>query len=299
MTDKSSYPVYRNDLSYKALQNIDPSRAIWQDKQVEDDFNVDTDTLEYRIKMCRREKYDNIDLSRLTPKIVADFFESDFYARHKTHILHLFMSYSKIRTLPDISDMTSLETLDIANNELGAIPKLPKSITEVIAHDNKLSYFTNDVPKLLRLDLSNNKITKLGQYDNLRKLYISNNCIHSIYCVYPHLEELICSKNPISQLPDMPRLVHLECSDTSIHRIFDYMNLRYIISDRSSLSKLERIPKLERLEIIDSQVTNLSYFPTLKSILISAKSKISASPEYRITGFSENKAADIYDIEFR
>jgi len=299
MADKSSYPVYRNDLNYKGLQNIDPSRAIWQDEQVKNDFNIDTDTLEYRIKICRHEKYDNIDLSRLNQEIITDFFESDFYNRHKIHILHLFMSHSKIHTLPDISDMTSLETLDIAHNEIVTMPKLPKSITEVIAHDNKLSYFTNDVPNLLRLDLSNNKITKLGQYDSLCKLYISNNSIHSIYCVYPHLKELICCKNPISQLPDMPQLVYLECSDTSIHRIFDYMNLKWIISNRSSLNKIDRVPRLETLEIIDSKVTDLNYFPTLKSILISAKSKISASHQYKIASFIENKVGNVYDIEFR
>lgn len=299
MTDNSSYPVYRNDISYKSLQNIDPSRAIWQDKDVENDFHIDTDSLEYRIKMCRHEKYDNIDLSRLSQKLVTDFFDSDFYKKHKTHILHLFMSYSKIHTLPDISEMTSLETLDISNNEVTIIPNLPPSITEVIANNNKLSYFTNCAPNLLRLDLSNNQLTKLGKYDNLYKLYIRNNKLHSLYCVYPRLKELICCKNPISQLPDMPQLVYLECSDTSVHQIFDYMNLKYIIANKSTLSKIDRVPRLETLEIIDSNITNLNYFPSLESILISANSKIHVSHEYRIISFSESTASDVYNIIFK
>ena len=294
--DKRSYPVYRNDLMYKSLQNIDPKRAIWQDKEVEKDFNMDTDSLAYRIKMCRDEKYDNIDLSRLNQDTVTDFFESEFYKRHKAHILHLFMSFSKISTLPNLTDMTSLETLDIANNELIDIPKLPPSITEVIAHNNNLTQFTNNAPNLLRLDLSDNKISKLGEYNSLQKLFISNNNVHNLYCKYPNLKELICCNNPISQLPEMPELLHLECSDTSIHQIFDFMNLRYVISNRSSLSKIDRVPRLETLEIIGSNVTNLKYFPNLKVLLFNNKSKILISEQYKLESVSMNNTQDVFEV---
>lgn len=298
MKNNHQYPVYRNDLKYKSLQNIDPSRAIWQDKDVENDFNKDTDSLDYRIQMCRQEKYDNIDLARLNQQIITDFFESDFYKRHKSDIIHLFMSYSKIHTIPSLSDMTSLETLDISHNEITEIPELPPSITEVIAHDNKLTHFTNSAPNLLRLDLSNNKINKLGEYNKLQKLYINNNKLYNLYCTYPNMRELVCCNNPISQLPDMPLLSHLECSDTSIHQIFDFMNLRSIISNRSSLSKIDRVPKIETLEIIGSQVKNLKFFPNLKVILFNKQSQILISEQYTVVSATSNKTNDVFEVRF-
>jgi len=286
--DDRPYPVYRNDIKFKKYQNIDPKRAIWMGDNVEKDFKtLDTDSVNYRIKMCRQEKYDNIDLSRLNQKDIDIFF-----------ILHVFMSNSNIHHIPNLTDMKSLETLDISHNELQELPEIPPSVTELMANNNKLKALEINMDNVLRVDVSHNKLTKLPNLKSAKTIYVSNNKISTMYCKYDFVKDMKCCDNPISQLPEMVNIRSLNCSRTKICQIFDYMNLSQIISNDSNLSKLDRIPQLESLEIIRTKINELKYFPNLKTLIFNKESDIEISDQYTIRSALKNKK-NIFEVSFK
>lgn len=296
--DGRPYPVYRNDIKFKKYRNIDPKRAIWIGDGVEKDFNeVNTDGLDYRIKQCRKEKYDSIDLSHLTQDIVSSFFESEFFKRHAKDIHHLFINNSNVSELHDLNELNSLETLDISYNNLIKLPELPSSLTELVANNNRLKALESSLENLLRLDISHNKITNFSKFDKIKTINISHNKISTIYCKYDNVTNMICSNNPISQLPEMPKLKSLDCSNTNICQIFDFMNLTNIISNNSNLSKLERIPRLESLEVIQTKIDKLKYFSSLKVLIINESSNITISDDYKV--LSAIKVNNALEVKFK
>lgn len=295
---KRKYPVYRNDIKFKKLRDIDPEFAIWADKDVEKDFKeMDTDSLEYRIKICRMEKYNVMDLSRLDPEIIEAFFECSFYDRHKSDIIHMFMNHSNISSLPSLRDMTSLETLDVSGNYLRELPEMPDSLTELLVPGNLLRSINVRLPHILRLNVSDNQITKIPELNSVRRLYIENNDVSSLNCSYPRLRDFRCSKNPISQLPEMDKLEYLECSKTGVHRIFDYMQLKHIVCNDSHIDKIERVPRIETLEIIRTKIKNLKYFPNLKTLLFNKESDIEISGRYKVKSAVSTKK-NIFEVRF-
>jgi Leucine-rich repeat (LRR) protein len=285
------YPVYRNDIKYKKYKNIDPNKALWSDKDVEKDFyETNTDSLAYRIKLCKLEKYDNIDLSYLNQNDIDNFFLDSFFINNKDKIKHLFINDCKIYFLSDLNSMTSLETLDISNNELTELPNLPQSLTELVANNNKLNTVNNiDLPNIIRLDLSHNNLTKLPPFNSVQKLYINNNNISSMNCKYNNLKELNCSNNSIFQLPEMNNISILDCSNTKVRQIFDYMNLTDIVCNNSIITKLERIPRLEFLQIVDTKIEKLDYFHNLRVLIFNKYNNIKISSKYNVVDAICNK----------
>ena len=297
--DTRPYPVYRNDLKFKQLQNINPKRAIWMGDKVEQDFKtLDADSIDYRIKMCRQEKYDNIDLSRLNQKAIDDFFNSDFYRRHMKDILHIFMNNSNVHFIPNLANMTALETLDVSHNELLELPEVSSSLTELMANNNKIKALEINLDSILRINVSHNKITKLPNLKSAKTIYVSNNKISTMYCKYDCVKDMNCSDNPVSQLPEMINIRSLNCSRTKICQIFDYMNLINIISNDSNLSKLDRIPRLESLEIIRTKINKLKYFHNLKTLVFNKESNIEISDNYTVLSALKNKK-NIFEVSFK
>jgi Leucine-rich repeat (LRR) protein len=299
--DRSKYIVYRNDIKFKNYRKIDPEKAIWASDNVKKDFmKYDTDKLEYRLKECRREKYQLLDLSHTTPDVVNEFFSSDFYKRHIDDIQHLCMSHSNLSELPDLHNLINLETVDISANDLTEIPKLPGSILELIANDNKIESLNKDkeMNNLTVLNVSHNRIKKIPKLKKVRKLNISHNRITTLSDSYPNVVEFICDNNKnIIQLPGMPKVESLDCSDTKVTQIFDYMNLKYIIWNRCNINKLKRVPQLDTLEIIDTNLDNLDYFPNLKTLYFSKSTKFLISDEYTVKSTHMNKK-NIYNVYF-
>jgi len=285
----NKYPVYRNDIKYKKYNNIDPKYAIWADKDIEKDFHeTDTDSLEYRIKLCKLEKYDNIDLSYLEPNDISLFF-SDYLCKSNCNIKHLFMNDCNIDVLPNLNSLSSLETLDISNNKLKNLTNLPQSLTELIASNNKLSNINAKLPNVIRLDLSHNCLTKIPQLNSVQKLYINNNNISSMFCQYNNLKELYCTNNPLFQLPEMINITTLNCSNTKVRQIYDYMNLKDLVCNNSFITKLERLPQLQSLQIVNTEIEKLEYFHNLKILIFNKDKNIKISSKYNIIDAICNK----------
>ena len=65
MTTKK-YIVYENDLKYKQKRNLDKSKIIWYDDNLNYLYsNVDLDTFEYRLAESKKNEYMYLDITNM------------------------------------------------------------------------------------------------------------------------------------------------------------------------------------------------------------------------------------------
>ena len=140
MNTDSEYYITKNDLKYKKLRNLDKSKISNLDKN-NDNYdkeldklfeNNNFDTIEYRIEECVKDGKKILDLKYLElkdfPKLSHDLIRS---------IEELYISNNELEYLPDIDNFINLKILDIAENKLRKIGKLPPKLIELCCFENK------------------------------------------------------------------------------------------------------------------------------------------------------------------
>lgn len=295
--DKRKYIVYRNDIKYKKYRNIDPNRAIWEEDVKHDFNNIDTDSLEYRINECEKEKYVILDLSYTDKNCFIKLKLHSKYKYIENNLQHLFAEHSNIEIIPDLNEMTKLETLDISFNNLSNLPKLPKSLVELVVNNNKISQFKNELPNLKRLKVSNNNIASIIYNDSLESIYLNNNPI-SYICELPKLYYMNISGTKIDNLYRLPLLKFLNCSKTLIKKIPEMKSLIYLICTNSEVADISELQTLETLEISNSKIIIIHYMEKLKKLIYFDNGKIKLSSKYKIYNFKQNRN-DIIEVNFK
>src|ERR1700744_5638323 len=101
--------------------------------------------------------------------------------RQIPNLRFLYCDHNKLKELPDLSFLSSLEILTCCYNELNELPNLPI---------------------------------------NLKHLTCSNNQLKSIPNLPPNLKNLYCSENEIAKLPDLPvTLIQFDCSNNKLKKL--------------------------------------------------------------------------------
>ena len=296
--DTRKYTVYRNDIKYKRFKLINPKRAEWESEKIKDDFhNKDTDGIDYRIEDCIREKGQTLDLSNMRKDCFDKLFKHEKFNDLKGDIIHIFASDSNIRSIDqDLRILTKLQTLDLSNNSLKKLPKLPRTITELIVKNNKLIELSQDLPLLERLHCNNNKITEIKYTRTLQNLSIRENPIEDIPdlpCVY----FLDVSITKVKKLGYYPSLVHFECEYTQIKVIPRMPSIKRLICSHSSVKDISKIRTLDVCEMIDCDIPCLPYMEDLFRIRFSKKKMPKFHRKFKITNVKMNKN-NIIDVEF-
>jgi hypothetical protein len=294
--DEKPYPVYRNDIKHKKFTKINTEKAIWMENDLESEFmNTDTDSLKYRLNQSEKEDFDNVDLNYMKKTDIEAFFMCEFFRKHKGKIKHLFMECSEIERLPDLSLMTSLETLNINNNSVSILRDLPKSLIELEADHNDLTILEGNFENIKRMNVSNNKLTSIGKLDMVVTLNISNNKIVNMYREYRKLDHLNCRNNPLVDLPIMPVVDTLDCSLTSVTVVKNHDKLSNLTCNNSNVESVSNLPLIKTIEVINGNIKNIPYFSTLRNVLFHKGNKISISSKYDVKGSLE-VGKDIYEI---
>lgn len=131
------------------------------------------------------------------PLTTADLLEIDL-----TGVVYLNLSDSNLTEIPDgwIPVDGTLRVLDVSNNKLIKLPKLPTGLLELNAMNNLLTEIDLP-PQLLNLFCSNNKITSFSEFPIT-------------------MEDLRCSRNPLKSLPVLPpNLFSLECYNCKLESL--------------------------------------------------------------------------------
>ncbi len=294
--DHEKYQVYRNDIKFRKHQNIDPSKAIWADDVAKDFKEKDTDGIDYRVSECIREKYELLDLSRMNGNCFVELMKHKEFLKIKKHLKHLFIAHSELKKLEDLDGFVVLETLDVTDNELTVLPKLPNSLEEITIAENKITLIPHQLPLLKRLNAQNNQIKTLFYSPTLEKLILKNNPIETIIKL-DKLYHLDISGTKISFLPNFPKVRVLDCSFTSIERLDKMDALKILICNDSKLEDISKLLDLEELEMIRSKIVNVHFMESLYILLYNSSDNIRLSKKYKITNVKKNQR-DIMEIIF-
>jgi Leucine-rich repeat (LRR) protein len=291
------YPVYRNDIKFKKHRNIDPMRAMWSDDVKDDYNNKETDTIDYRMEECKREKYETLILSHMNDEnCFVKLFQDQNFQHNKHKIQHVFADDCDIKNLPDLTELTSLITLDISRNNLTKLSNLPDTLEELIVNNNKLTKLTNNLPNLKRLNASYNEIYSINYGGKLESVFINNNPIDNIIRL-DNLHFLDMSHTKIRNIQSFPKLKYLDCSNTLLTVIPKMDKLLQLLCNNSSVNDISLLTSLESLDMIDSCISTVHYIKSLYKLIYRLK-HINISRYYIMYNRKQNEN-NIVEIVFK
>ena len=156
----------------------------------------------------------------------------------------LNLSFNKMDFIPD-NVPNGLVALNVSNNTIKYLPKLPQSTKIVNAAHNTIKWFDQELAHLEKLNLSYNHISYFRfdrMRDNIRVLDLTGNQLKDIggKVFPPNLEILKLRDNKISEIPKLPRnLIELDLSMNKIKKIDNFPSTLTILDVSSNnLEKL-------------------------------------------------------------
>ena len=271
--------IYENDLKYRKHNNIDLTR-------VKNANQYDRDTLKYRLYESEKDDYKTLDLSHLNLKTFPEL-PKDIVTRIK----YLFLSENRLEMIQDLSFMESLVVLDICNNKITSVPKLPYSIEEVLIKNNHINNINSlaEYPFLKRIDCSNNNIRDIPIIDSLEILVCENNNIEKIPNKLQNLRKLICSYNKISYIDGLMSLQILEIDNNKLETIKNTNRLKELYCSNNLISSIIDLNKIEILHCYNTNIRKLDYYNSLVELMCDYKQDMVLSSMYTIT------SSDIFD----
>ena len=156
----------------------------------------------------------------------------------------LNLSFNKLDFISD-KIPNELIALNISNNTIKFIPKLPETIKVLNGAHNTIKWFDQELPNLEKLNLSYNHIVyfrfdRLGE--NLKFLDLTGNQLKTIGgdIFPPNLEILKLKDNRLEKIPDLPKnLIELDVAENNIKQIDFYPNtLKSLDTSSNDLEKL-------------------------------------------------------------
>ncbi len=257
------YIIYKTDLKHRDLRQIDPNKVIYNDEETETLFNLDLDTLKYRLKECKLDNNNSLDLNRLDLTVMPDFTSSLFL-----NLTYLSILGNNLTKLPDLTFLSNLKIFDCSHNELNLIVSLPKTLIEMDCSHNNLTTIDclSKCDQLLRLKCTHNKIQLIPVFKKLKILHCQNNYITSIPCIQ-YLVKLFCTNNQISIIYNLPSIEYIDCRNNLINAIEPYYNLTELYINNNKLVCIPYFPKIIVLECMNNNIKKIQYISTLNELV--------------------------------
>jgi len=278
MSLSKEYIIYHNDLKYKKNRNLDSNKIIWsRNDNLKYLFeNIDLDSLEYRLYECKKGGMVNLDLNNMDlvvfPKIPKEY---------KEKIKCLFIAENDLENIPDLTDFKQLEILEIGNNNVHDIGRLPSTLLELSCRSNKLYCLPspNECPNIERIDCTGNEIVDIPQYTKLKSLICSQNKLTIIPNI-TSLEKLICCNNTINYIEKCINLKYLDCSANKLIKLNNYENLVDLICSNNNISEIIPYENLKYLEIFNTDIKSIPYMKNLEELYCEKKIVKQISKKY-------------------
>lgn len=256
------YTIYDADLKYKKYRKLDPSQIEWgSEEQKRIYFEVNTDSVEYRIKECiEKHKGEMLDFSHMElidiPIISINIMKN---------VKYLFLNNNNLTNTNGIGNYINLEVLDLDCNNIDELTDLPAKLVELNCSHNNIKNIP-DMKNLMMLDCSDNMLEKLNTYEKMTTLSCSNNKIKSIPPL-KKLKKLVCENNLVVSILDFPVLEYLNCGFNEIENIKNCPNIIDMLCRNNRLMDLpDCLLHLKYLEIYCNKLDVLKYYPNLKEL---------------------------------
>lgn len=262
------YRIYKSDLKYKANRNLNVDKIIWDNPELLHLYhNVDLDSLAYRLEECKAHKYTTLDLSNMS---LENFPEIPSLIASK--VQYLFLSENKLSEIPDLSKWLSLSVIDLSNNKLVKLNKLPKSLIELTCKYNNLVDISNlaGLELLERIDLSYNSIETLPENLKVKIFNCSYNKLTSIPG-YGSVNKLYCNQNKITTIGTCDNLQYLDCGFNLLKKLGDYPNLVDLICESNPIDNVKSYKNLKYLEIFNTNIKEIPYMPNIHDVFCTKK----------------------------
>ena len=275
------YIIYENDLKFRKLRNLDKSRIDWTQNNISHLYDIDHDTVEFRINESKKTNNKEIDLRYLDIETIPrDIFNILFI----NNLNYLFLSHNKLNGNIDFSIFNSLQSLDIDFNNITKIV-LPNSLLELSTNNNKLIELQCN-EKLKRLKASYNNITNIILSNNLEILELDNNKftqinIDNLYKLY----RFIIFSNPLANIKITKSLTYIDISETNISQIaYDNLDckIEHIVANTcKNLLSIPQFVKLKNLELINTPINKLYYYNNFDLIIVQFNLTKNISKKYK------------------
>ena len=298
--DTRKYTVYRNDIKYRDRNEIDIDRAEFENEDVMIDFlSGVTDTIDYRLKECVREKFQVLDLAHMGADVFDILMSHPSFKQIASRVEVLSANDCGIEQLDDLSMFTKLQSLNIGDNKLPKLPKLPTSLEELIVDNNQIEiipYMRN----LKRLRARNNRINRVHYSDSMESLNLSKNKNLKELAPLSRLYHLEIGYTGVTDVPICPNLKYLDIEATTIRALPELPNLHILACVRSKLSDISKLTNLYSLVSTDSMIRRIHYMETLQKFTYNSihQSEIQISKRYKAHRIFKNKN-DIIDVMFK
>ncbi len=289
--NSENYSITKNDLKYKKMRNLDVNKISTFDKNNKKDFNEELsklyynenlDTLEYRLKECKKEGGKILDLKHLElkdfPQLPNDIINN---------LEELYISNNDIEILPNLDNFKNLKILDVSVNKLKKIGKLPLNLIEFCCFENNLEDIS-EVSKckdLIILYICNNKIKNLSFLNENKKIEIllaNFNKIEDIPKDLPKIRKIQIKENNLKKVKSYNTLIYLDCRNNNISIIEEQENLKDLILSNNDIAEIPVFNKLKYLEIVNTNIEKIKYMKQLEELICLAEKVKYISSKYKL-----------------
>jgi Leucine-rich repeat (LRR) protein len=288
--------VYRADIKFKKNQNINVDNVEWADESIKYDYlNVDTDSINYRMLESNKTKWTFLDLSNMTSTCFEELQNHQDYENIAPNIVDLFINDSELTELPDISHFTKLETLDISNNNIKILPKLPSNLNELSCCNNKIEIIEQFFSRLQILMANNNRLVSIYYPRTLKRLEINDNPNITTIPKLTNLNRLLCNNTRIVELSDFPNLIVLDCINSSVATLGKIPNIKELFIHNTMIQSIDvtNMNQLEEIYASNCNLISLDYCPSLELLVVNLDQNIKLSREYKVKNMVKNKDNNI------
>ena len=274
------YVIYQNDLKFRNLRNLDKSKIDWSQNNISHLYDVDHDTLDFRLNESKESNNKDIDLRHLDLLQIP----TQIYTTSFNMLQHIFLSNNKLSGKIDFSKFINLNSIDLDNNDITDII-LPQNLIELSINNNKLNSL-NCNKNLTRLKVSNNKLCNIILSDKLEILELDNNNFNEIDInSLSKLRRLIIFCNPLSNIRFTPSIEYADISETNITQILCNNvshNLEHLVANTcKNLTDIPRFNRLKNLELINTPVDRLYYYDNFELIIVQYNLTKNISKKYK------------------
>lgn len=292
----SKYIVYENDLKFS--EHIDPKKTEWHNNDVQQKFLTnEVKTLEYRISECKKNNYEYLDISYLNLDKIPNLTKQPDYNKIKT-IKFLFANNNKIKDFEKTLDQfKSLQVLDISCNKLEKIKNIPDSLTELMCHNNKLTFICSS-DYLLTLDCSFNGIEKLNEYSSVKTLMCENNKIQNFQTFF-NAKHITVKNNPLIKMEFQPNLEFLNIENTKLSGdLPEMLKLKWLICHNTNVIGIKKLISLEHIEMTKCSLLEIPYLKFLQDILCDLSSDLKVDNKMKLKTYliERQHAYYIFDV---
>jgi Leucine-rich repeat (LRR) protein len=272
--------IYHTDLKYKKYNGTNIDKIVRDNPDLSFLKNECHDTITYRKKMCKADDYTTYDLSHLELEYLEDgVFEMEHYQFTK----YLFLGNNRLVFLPDLNKFQNLSVVDISNNKLTELSKMPYTLEELCCKDNYIGNIENliKLPNLSKLDISFNKLVEIPNLKYIKIIICDNNRIDRIYPM-KNLAKLSIKNNKLKELQPMMSLVDLDGDNNELRFIGNQPRLQCVFLNNNKIDKLGEMPQVETIEIKNNRVTKIPYYPGLSCLVADYKKARNFSSHYEM-----------------